>query len=450
MDREAADAADEMRVALQRVSVHLEAIESSNDAIPVCLVVFSCVTPSLLSWIREHSQSGRLLLALAHPGDAGLAQHSWRLMDAGVSDVFAWGHSAHPELDIRSRIVRFAQIEALMASSAVTEFMVGRSPVWTQCIRQIVEIAAFSQASVMITGESGTGKELVARLIHRLDSRVNKKREPVVLDCTTVVPELSGSEFFGHERGAFTGANQVREGALAIANGGSLFLDEVGELPLKLQAELLRAVQERSFKKVGSNVWETSEYRLICATHRDLVEDQQQGKFRLDFYHRIASWRCRLPALDERRSDIMALVQHFALQQRPDWAARFDEPVEQFLVRRPYPGNVRDLKQLVGRLMHRHVGDGPVTVGDLPAEERCLAQGLIDASGDTLFDASVEKALAFGIGLKDIGRMAEDAAVRLALHSAQGNLQVAAQRLAVSDRALQMRKAQKAQRGIAE
>jgi transcriptional regulator with GAF, ATPase, and Fis domain len=300
----------------------------------------------------------------------------------------------------------------------------------------------------MITGESGTGKELVARLIHRLDTRPYKKQDLVVLDCTTVAPELSGSEFFGHERGAFTGANQARDGALRIADGGSLFLDEVGELPLKLQAELLRAVQERSFKKVGSNSWETSEYRLICATHRDLLKDQSVGKFRKDFYYRIAGWMCRLPTLDERRSDILALVRHFMRQLRPDWEPRIDEPVERFLSRRDYPGNIRDLKQLVARLMHRHVGNGPITVGDVPAEERCLVQRAAESSAERLFDAPAEKALALGIGLKDIGRMAEDAAVRLALQNTQGNLQLAAQQLAVSDRALQMRRAQKAQRGI--
>src|SRR5678816_4688946 len=143
----------------------------------------------------------------------------------------------------------------------------------------------------LIAGESGTGKELVARLIHALDRR-EPKGPFVVLDCTTVSPELAGSEFFGHERGAFTTAVTAREGAFAMADGGTLFLDEVGELPLALQAELLRVIQERVYKRVGSNTWKQADFRLVCATNRDLAAEEAKGNFRLDLFHRIASSRC--------------------------------------------------------------------------------------------------------------------------------------------------------------
>ena len=133
-------------------------------------------------------------------------------------------------------------------------------------------------------------------MIHRLDSRL-EKRELVIVDCTTIVPELSGSEFFGHERGAFTSAIAAREGAFALADRGTLFLDEVGELPIGLQAELLRVVQERTYKRVGSNAWKNTSFRLVCATNRDLLQEQAHGRFRRDFYYRIAAWTCRLPAL---------------------------------------------------------------------------------------------------------------------------------------------------------
>ena len=122
---------------------------------------------------------------------------------------------------------------------------------------------------MLVTGESGTGKERVAQLIHELDPRPNKGKL-VVLDCSTVVPSLSGSEFFGHEKGAFTGAAAAREGAFELANGGTLFLDEVGELTVALQAELLRVIQEGTFKRVGSNMWRKSTFRLVCATNRDV------------------------------------------------------------------------------------------------------------------------------------------------------------------------------------
>jgi transcriptional regulator with GAF, ATPase, and Fis domain len=137
---------------------------------------------------------------------------------------------------------------------------------------------------VLITGESGTGKELIARLIHALDSRVDKG-DFVILDCTTVVPTLSGSEFFGHEKGAFTGAIAQRDGAFAMADGGTLFLDEIGELPLVLQAELLRVIEEGMYKRVGSNTWRKTSFRLLCATNRDLLQEESRGNFRKDLYY---------------------------------------------------------------------------------------------------------------------------------------------------------------------
>ncbi len=146
----------------------------------------------------------------------------------------------------------------------------------------MVEIARFTDAAVLITGESGTGKERMAQLIHELDPRPKKGRL-VVLDCSTVVPSLSGSEFFGHEKGAFTGASAPRSGAFELADGGTLFLDEVGELAVPLQAELLRVIQEGTFKRVGSNTWRRSAFRLVCATNRDLAaaRDRRQLPQRL-------------------------------------------------------------------------------------------------------------------------------------------------------------------------
>src|SRR5262249_683962 len=150
-------------------------------------------------------------------------------------------------------------------------------------------------------GESGTGKELIARLIHDLDSRPGKP-PLVVVDCTTIVPGLSGSEFFGHERGAFTGAINTRDGAFALANGGTLFLDEIGELPQPMQAELLRVIQERKYKRVGSNAWQHTDFRLVSATNMDLESGVAKGAFRGDLYYRIAGWVCRTPPLRERKA----------------------------------------------------------------------------------------------------------------------------------------------------
>ncbi len=193
----------------------------------------------------------------------------------------------------------------------------------------------------------------------------------VVLDCSTVVPALSGSEFFGHEKGAFTGAAAARAGAFELADGGTLFLDEVGELPIPLQAELLRVIQEGTFKRVGSNTWRKSRFRLICATNRDLAAERAGGTFRNDFYHRIAGCRLHLPSLRERPEDIMPLFRHFFREAGPGRdAPHLEAAVRDLLVGRDYPGNVRDLRSLALRIGHRYLGTGVVTVGDVPDHER--------------------------------------------------------------------------------
>ena len=330
-------------------------------------------------------------------------------------------------------------MEGLLRSPAVKDRAVGRSRVWVDVLRQVVEMASFTDASILITGETGTGKELLARLIHDLDRR-SEKGEFVILDCTTIVPELSGSEFFGHERGAFTGAISTRDGAFAMANRGTLFLDEVGELPLQLQAQLLRVIQEGTYKRVGGNKWFTTRFRLLCATNRDLLSAVKEGRFRYDLYCRIAGWVCRLPSLNERRDDILSLVHHFMRQFHPHTdPPELDEAVRRYLVERQYPGNVRELKQLVSCIMYRHVGQGPVTVGDIPVEERPVAGMNTGAWMDGAFERSIHTALSCGIGLKEIRRHTEDIAVRIALSEEDGNIQRAARRLGITDRALQMR-----------
>jgi len=252
------------------------------------------------------------------------------------------------------------------------------------------------------------------------------------------VPELSGSEFFGHEKGSFTGAVAARNGAFALADDGTLFLDEVGELPLLLQAELLRVVQEHTYKRVGGSVWQTTSFRLVCATNRDLEVERREGRFRSDLYYRIAGWTFHLPTLAERREDILPLARHFLAEHLGE-APEIDDAVAQQLVRREYRGNIRELRQLCARIAYRHVGPGPITFGDLGRDHACDAP-----SGpwcDNGFQRSISKAVAMGIGLKEIGRIAEDLAVQLAISAENGSLQNAARRLGVTDRALQLRRA---------
>jgi transcriptional regulator with GAF, ATPase, and Fis domain len=322
---------------------------------------------------------------------------------------------------------------------------VGRSAVWREILRSIVETALFSDAPALILGESGTGKEIVARLIHQLDPRPTKGGL-VVLDCSTVVPELSGSEFFGHERGAFTGAVSERDGAFALADGGTLFLDEIGELPLPLQTQLLRVVQEHTYKRVGGNTWRRTDFRLVCATNRDLLELIRRGEFRADLYYRIASFVCKLPALRERVDDIVPLAEHFLRQLHPKGEPpKLDGAVLGYLLRREYPGNVRDLRQVVSRLMYKYVGDGSITVGNIPPEERSVDEPEDVAWLDLHFERAIQRALLFGAALKEIGRAAEDVAIRIATREEDGSLSRAARRLGVTDRALQLRRANRRQ-----
>jgi transcriptional regulator with GAF, ATPase, and Fis domain len=405
------------------------------------VLVFDDAGPATQDALREAQVAASARVLAVATSRAVLGENlCWRLLKAGASDVLAWEGTRDAAREIAARLERWLAVDRLIDSPPVRARVVGGSPAWRAVLRQVVEVAAFTDASVLLLGESGTGKEEVARLIHALDARP-ERQELVTLDCTTVVPELSGSEFFGHERGAFTGAVGAREGAFALADGGTLFLDEVGELPLGLQAQLLRVVQERTYKRVGGNSWQRANFRLVCATNRELSDEVSRGQFRRDFFHRIASWVCRLPPLRERPEDILPLAHHFLRQLRPDVPLELDAPVREYLLKRDYPGNVRELRQLVGRLCKRHVGTGPITVGDIPPDELPPAEGLGDWQ-DASFAQAIRRALALGAGLKEIGRIASDTAIRLAIADEQGNLQRAARRLGVTDRALQLRKAQ--------
>jgi len=328
-----------------------------------------------------------------------------------------------------------------MEEPAVRELVVAKSPIWRSVLGDIAEIARFSDATVLILGESGTGKEVAARLIHLLDSRPDK-RDFIILDCSSIVPELSGSEFFGHERGSFTGASSERQGAFALANGGTLFLDEIGELPLPLQAQLLRVIQERTYKRVGGNTWHRTAFRLVCATNRDLLELTRRGQFRSDLYYRIAGCICKLPPLRERLEDIIPLAEHFL--RRTHFKAKMpklDAAVCNYLLHREYPGNVRDLQQVLSRIMCRYTGDQTITVGCIPPDERPSVESTEAAWLDAHFERQIQRAVLFGAGLKEIGRAAEEVAIRFATDEEAGNIQRAACRLGVTDRTLQLRRA---------
>ncbi len=363
----------------------------------------------------------------------------WRAMQPGIHDVVP--HSTDEEVanSIISRIRRLAKIEELASGVYIKSRLVGESTVWKSILREVIELACFSDTTALILGESGTGKEEIARLIHHLDPR--RSNQPfVVLDCSTLTTELAGSEFFGHEKGAYTGASIHRSGAFEEAHKGTLFLDEIGELPQILQMKLLRVLQNKVFKRLGSNRWHNTDFRLICATNKDLAAETDSGAFRLDLYYRIASWVLQLPRLVDRQDDIVLLANHFLNhEQNSGKKLCFDKAVIRYLRKRKYPGNVRDLYQLINRIKVRYSGYGPVTIGHIPDRDRPPKVSYTSTWNDQALRRVIGRALMEGEVLKDIGRTAENVAIRLALEQEGGKVKRAAKRLGVTDRAIQLR-----------
>jgi DNA-binding NtrC family response regulator len=233
------------------------------------------------------------------------------------------------------------------AESKDTEALVGKSAAWQAALERARQAAA-SDADILIEAESGTGKELVARLIHRLSGR--KKGPFVALNCTAFPETLLESELFGHAKGAFTGAVGTRPGKFEMAHGGTLLLDEVGEMPLSLQPKLLRALQEREFDKLGSDQTVRVDIRVIATTNRPLEAAVAEGRFRADLFYRLNVIPLSLPPLRDRAGDIAELAGHFArLYARPGTEVRLSEELRARLEQHTWPGNVRELGNFVRR-----------------------------------------------------------------------------------------------------
>ena len=226
---------------------------------------------------------------------------------------------------------------------------VGESFGWKRALKQ-VETVAGTDSTVLFLGETGTGKELLARLIHSLSPR--RDRTLVTTSCASIPAGLLESELFGHEKGAFTGAIAREVGRFELANGGTIFLDEVGDIPLECQSKLLRVLQEHEFERLGSHQTIRTNFRLVAATNRDLGRMVEQGRFRRDLYYRLNVFPIEVPALRERKVDIPSLAWHFAKK----YAKRMQKSIESIrvedmeaLVRYEWPGNVRELQNVMER-----------------------------------------------------------------------------------------------------
>ncbi len=429
---------NEILKCLSEVGINIY-IPDDNEQGHSGLIIFDKISSELVDIIFESSSQGhKRVLALGVSKTELKENDGWRLLDAGASDLIFWDDSPQLVAQINAIYDRWQAVENIMNSPQVKNCLVGQSTSWVLKLRQIVEFSKFTKQSLLLMGESGTGKELVSHLVHSLSSS-GSESDLVIVDCTTIVPELSGSELFGHERGAFTGAITMRDGAFALANGGTLFLDEIGELPIELQAQLLRVIQEKTYKRVGSNTWRRTNFRLVSATNRKIMDEITNGKFRQDLYYRISDWVCELPPLRERKEDILLLVDHFFSKLSPSGSRiDLDITVKDHLVNREYPGNIRELKQLVTRISNRHVGPGPITLGDIPVEERPdITLGNIKPWQDSAFKNFISYALSSGLSLKEVCRLTKDAVIQLAVSEEGGNLQRAAERLGCSDRSLQ-------------
>lgn len=240
-------------------------------------------------------------------------------------------------------------LESEPRNELLFEEIVGNSQALRSVLREI-ETVAPADSTVLIYGETGTGKELIARAVHNLSSR--KSNSFVKLNCAAIPRDLLESELFGHERGAFTGAISQRVGRFELAHRGTIFLDEIGDIPLELQPKLLRVLQEREFERLGSTRTLRSDARLIAATNRDLDVMVDEQKFRSDLYYRLNVFPIRVPALRERREDIPLLVRHFVQQfsQRNNRVIN-SVPSEtmEALVRYHWPGNIRELQNVIER-----------------------------------------------------------------------------------------------------
>lgn len=243
--------------------------------------------------------------------------------------------------------------------------LVGDSPEIQEVFRTIEKVSQ-TDSTVLITGESGTGKELVARAIHENSSRVSGPF--VIVNCGAIPGELLEAELFGHVKGAFTGATANRQGRFELANGGTLLLDEVGDMPLHLQVKLLRVLQTRQFEPVGSSHSVTVDVRILAATHVDLEKAVQNRNFREDLYYRLNVIPLRIAPLRERKSDISMLVNHFISQFNQITGHSVAEPsgeIMEALMSYDWPGNVRELENLMERLVILK-GQGSVDLADLP------------------------------------------------------------------------------------
>lgn len=331
--------------------------------------------------------SAYLESACEHAGPSPVIAYGWKTARERVMEAFGHGAMDFLEQPLDIQELRFSLARAFRHAALVRDLaaaqkigsggsvdgLLGNSPIMEQ-INDVIRKVAGVFTTVLVTGESGTGKGVVARAVHRLSQRANK---PFLETSLCTLPEsLMEDELFGHERGAFTGATQLRRGRFEEAKGGTIFLDEIGDLSLPLQAKLLRVLQERTVERLGSNVAHPVDVRIICATNRNLEKMVKEGTFREDLYFRISVVRIHMPPLRERSEDVPLLAEHFLRTFAKAHNKRVRGLTPGFLsalATHHWPGNVRELQNVIERSLVLANGQEHLGVRDLPPELQGLS-----------------------------------------------------------------------------
>jgi DNA-binding NtrC family response regulator len=333
--------------------------------------------------------------------------------------------AVHRARERRELMASVRRLESALGERSVLGAIVGQSPKMRDLAQQVSRVLA-SDVAVCVFGESGTGKELIARAIH---AGSPKRRGPfVAINCAGIPESLQESELFGHERGAFTGATQLRRGCFEQANGGTLLLDELGEMSMMTQASLLRTLQEKTIRRVGGSGEVPIDVRIVCATHRDLRIEVEAGRFREDLYFRLVVYPIYLPPLRERIEDIPLLVGHFLRTLEAGVGRevkRISPDALDALTRHRWPGNVRELQNVVHRSLLACRGE-EITLSDLPADIRSAGLPAIPPAASKSSNGAVAKDEDI-VPLRELERRA----IQRALRATQGSVGKAAKLLGI-------------------
>ncbi len=398
------------------VAEALAALE--GDAFQLCLTDMRLPDGEGLAIVRhitEHHPQTPVAVITAY----GSAENAVAALKAGAFDYLSKPVGLE---QLRTLIKSALRLPGgLEGSDDPLQSLIGDSPSMQQ-VRAMIEKLARSQAPIYISGESGSGKELAARLIHTRSARAAGTFVPV--NCGAIPENLMESEFFGYRKGAFTGADSERDGFFHAAHGGTLFLDEVADLPLAMQVKLLRAIQEKRVRKVGSVTEEPVDVRIICATHRNLRELVDKGAFRQDLYYRLNVIELRMPPLRERMEDIVPLVESVLRRVFGDSPPKLSSGAVKALSLYSFPGNVRELENILERATALCSGD-TIEAEDLHLGPEEMAGSEDQGRGSETLD--------------DYLNRLERQAILEALQKAEGNRTAAARLLGVTFRSMRYR-----------